>query len=120
MIFGDDQHSPCVLVPSAVVCRGEDSYEVASGEPLESVQDAFVGSYDFQQFIILKESPHNIRAELNNVSSAMRVSDDIHLNAQVVIVLCWVRPENINNQFLHGSLHLVNNLQWPRNLLDLL
>ena len=69
--------------------------------------------------IRVEEVFDTIRSKLDDVTCAVRISDEVRLDSQVLITVCWVRPENIDNKLLLGCGHLMDDLEWSLDLLDL-
>ena len=61
----------------------------------------------------------SVRSELHDVSCAIGVSDEVRLNAQVLIAVGWVRPQDVYHKLLLSCGHLVNDLQWSLNSINL-
>ena len=105
---------------TAVISRREYREELTASEALEAVHDAFVGSQDKAAPVGIEEVLDAIRAELHNVSCAVRVTDEVGLNAQVLITVSGIGPENINYELLLWSGDFMDNFQRSLNLLDLI
>ena len=105
---------------TAVISRREYREELAASEALEAVHDALVGSQDKAAPVGIEEVLDAIRAELHNVSCAVRVADEVGLNAQVLITVSGIGPENINDELLLWSGDFMDNFQRSLNLLDLI
>lgn len=84
-------------MPSTVVRGGEDSKQLTASESLESIHDAFVGSQDELRFVVLKEILNSVWAEFDNVASSVRISDKVRLNSKILVAVCWIRPQNVND-----------------------
>ena len=69
---------------------------------------------------MVEEAFHSVWSEFNNVSSAIRIPDEIWLDSKFLIIISWVTPKDIHNKLLLRSSHLVNDLQRSLDLLDLL
>ena len=104
---------------TAVVCGRENCEELTTSEPFEAVHDAFVRSQNKSTSIRVEEVFNAIRSKLDDVSCAVRISDEVRLDSQVLITVCWVRPENIDYELLLGRGHLMDDLEWSLDLLDL-
>ena len=90
VLFGNLKHCACVLVPSAVVCGGEDSEELSSCESLKSVHHTFMRSQDELCFVIFKEILDSVWAEFDDVAGTIRVTDEIGLDSKVLVAISWV------------------------------
>ena len=120
ILLGDLEHGAGILVPTTVVSRREYREELAASEALKAVHDALVGSQDKAAPIGIEEVLDAIWAELHYVSSAVGVADKVGLNAQVLITVSRIRPENINDELLFRSRNFMDNLQRSLNLLNLI
>ena len=60
-----------------------------------------------------------IGPKLDDVSCAIRITDEVRLNAQVLIAVCRVRPEDVDDELLLGRGHFVDDLERSLDLLDL-
>ena len=107
------------MTTAVVGCR-EYREELAASEALEAVHDALVGSQDKAAPVGIEEVLDAIWAKLHNVSCAVRVTDEVGLNAQVLITVSGIGPENINNELLLWSGDFMDNFQRSLNLLDLI
>lgn len=104
---------------TAVVCGRENCEELTASEPFEAVHDAFVRSQHKSTSIRVEEVFDSIRSKLDNVSCAVRISDEIRLDSKVLITVCWVRPKNIDYELLLRCGDLMDDLEWSLDLLDL-
>ena len=59
-----------------------------------------MGSQDKAAPVGIEEVLDTIWAELHDVSSSVRVADEVWLNAQVLITISRIRPEDINDKLL--------------------
>ena len=107
------------MTTAVVGCR-EYREELSASEALEAVHDALVGSQDKAAPVGIEEVLDAIWAELHNVSCAVRVTDEVGLNAQVLITVSGIGPENINNELLLWSGDFMDNFQRSLNLLNLI
>ena len=96
-LLRDLKHCTGVLVTAAVVCRREDSEELSTGESFETIHDALVCSQDELASVCIKEVLDTIRAEFDDVSRAIGVSDEVRLDAQILIAISGVRPEDVDD-----------------------
>ena len=103
ILLGNLEHGAGILVPTAVVSCREYREELAASEALKAIHDALVGSQDKAAPIGIEEVLDAIWAELHYVSSAVGVADKVGLNAQVLITVSRIRPENIDDELLFGS-----------------
>ena len=120
VLLGNLEHGAGILVTTAVISRREYREELAASEALEAVHDALVGSQDKAAPVGIEEVLDAIWAELHNVSCAVRVADEVGLNAQVLITVSGIGPENINDELLLWSGDFMDNFQRSLNLLDLI
>ena len=90
VLLGYLKHCACVLVPSTVVSGRENSEELTASESLEAVHNALVGSQDELATIGIEEVFDAIRSEFDDVTSAVRVSDEVGLDAKVLVAVSWV------------------------------
>ena len=103
ILLGNLEHGAGILVTTAVVSRREYCEELAASEALEAIHDALVGSQDEAAPVGIEEVLDTIWAELYDVSSSVRVADEVWLNAQVLITISRIRPEDINDELLLWS-----------------
>lgn len=96
---------------TAVVCGRENCEELASSEALEAVHDAFVSTEDIFSFIVIKELFHTIGTELHDVASAVRVSNEVRLNAKLAIVVSGVAPQDVDDELLLRCRDFMDNLK---------
>lgn len=104
---------------ATVVRSRKDCEELTACETLESVHHTLVSAKDESAPVGLKEVLDAIRAEFDDISGAVGVTDEVRLNSKVLIAISWVRPQDINDELLFRSRHLVNYLQRSLNLVDL-
>ena len=69
--------------------------------------------------ISVEEILDAIGSKLDDVSCAIRITDEVRLNAQVLITVCRVRPENIDYELLLWCGHFVDDFKWSLDLLNL-
>lgn len=55
---------------------------------------------DVLSFVIVKELFHSVGSELHDISGAVGVTDEVWLYAQLLIIICGVAPQNVNNELL--------------------
>ena len=95
---------------SATVISGrEDSEKLTTCESFEAIHNAFVCSQDETALVGIKEVLYSIRAEFDNVSSTVRVSDEIRLNTKVLVTICRIGPKNVDHKLLLRSRNFMNN-----------
>ena len=104
---------------TAVISRREYREELAASEALEAVHDALVRPQHKSTPVSVEEVFDAIGPKLDDVSCAIRITDEVRLNAQVLIAVCRVRPEDVDNELLFGCGHFVDDLEWSLDLLDL-
>ena len=102
-LFRNLQHCSGILVASAVISSRENSEELTACEALKAVHHTFVGAEDKLASVCVKEVLHAVRTELYDVACAVRVSDEIWLDAQVLVAICRVRPQNVDDELLLRS-----------------
>ena len=68
----------------------------------------------------LKEVFDAVWTEFNYISRTVRISNKIRLDSKILITIGRVWPENINSKLLLRSGNLMDNLERPLDLLDLL
>jgi len=118
-LFGKLDHGAGILVTAAVVGGRKNCDELTAGESLEAVHDALVCAEYILQVVVLKELPDPIRTKLDNVSGAVRVSNEVRLNAQFLVAVGRVRPQDVHDELLLGSGDLVHHFKRPLDGLDL-
>ena len=90
ILLGDLEHGAGILVTTTVVSRREYREELAASEALEAVHDTLVGSQDKATPVGIEEVLDSIWAELYNVSCSVGVTDEVGLNAQVLVTISWI------------------------------
>lgn len=102
-----------------VVSSTKDSDQVTSCKPLEPIHHALMCSYYKVQSVSLQEIFHSVRSKLYNVSSSVRVPHDVCLNSQLLVAVSGVTSQNINDQLLLLSGDFMDDIQRPRQSIDL-
>ena len=120
VLLGDLQYRSGVFVSAAVVSGREHREQLSASESLEPVHDALVRSEDELGFIVIKELLHSVRAELDDVARAVGVADEVRLDAQFLVIVCRVRPQNVHHQLLLRSADFVDHFQRSLDGVDLL
>ena len=77
-------------------------------------------SEDEGHVVCVEELLNSIRSKLNNVTCTVWISDEVGLNAQLLIIVSWVRPQDVNYQLLLRCRHLMDDFQWSLNSFNLL
>ena len=90
ILLGDLEHGAGILVTTTVVSRREYREELAASEALEAIHDALMGSQDKATPVGIEEVLDSIWAELYNVSCSVGVTDEVGLNAQVLVTISWI------------------------------
>ena len=90
ILLGDLEHGAGILVTTTVVSRREYCEELAASEALEAIHDALMGSQDKATPVGIEEVLDSIWAELYNVSCSVGVTDEVGLNAQVLVTISWI------------------------------
>ena len=103
ILLGNLEHGAGILMTTAVVSRREYREELAASKALEAIHDALVGSQDKAAPVSIEEVLDAIRAEFHNVSCAVGVANEVGLNAQVLITISRIGPEDINDELLLWS-----------------
>lgn len=99
-LFSDLEHGAGVLVPTAVVCSGEDCEKLATREPLEPIHHALVSSQNKLASVCVEEVLDTVRAKFDDVSCAVGVTNEVWLDSQVLITVGRVRPKDVDNKLL--------------------
>ena len=60
--------------------------------------------------ISVEEILDSVGAEFDDVTGAVRVSDEVWLDAQILIAVCRVWPKNVNDELLFRGGHFMNDL----------
>ena len=55
---------------------------------------------DVLSFVIVKELFHTVGSELHDVSGSVGVTDKVRLDAQFLVVVCGVAPQDVNDELL--------------------
>ena len=80
ILLSDLQHGAGVLVTTTVVSSREDSEQLTACKALKAVHDALVGTQNISAPVGVKEVLDTIWAELDDVASAIGVSDKVWLD----------------------------------------
>jgi len=120
VLLRDLQHSACVFVSAAVVRCTEDCKQLTAREAFEAIHHTLVSAQDEACFVVLEEEFDSVGTKLDDVSCAVRVSDEVWLDAELGIAVSRVRPQNVDDKLLLGGRHLVNHFKWAGDLVDLL
>lgn len=72
---------------AAVVSSGEDSEKLASSESFESIHHTLMSSQNEFSLVVVQELLHSIGSELHNVASSVRVTNEVRLNTQLLIIV---------------------------------
>ncbi len=78
-----------------------------------------MSSQDIAASVCLEEVLDSIRAELDNVTRTVGVSDEVWLDTQVLIAICRIRPKDINHKLLFRGRNFVDNFKRSLNLFNL-
>ena len=113
------EHGTGIFMPSAVVSCREDSEELATGESFEAIHDAFVSTQNESTPVGVKEVLDTVRAELDDIACAIGVSNEVRLDAKVLVTISGVRPKDVNHKLLLWGRNLVDHLKRTLDLLDL-
>ena len=92
ILLGDLQHRACILVTTAVVCCGEDGEKLTACKPLKAIHDALVSTQDKFTSVSVEEVFDAIGTELDDISRAVRVSDEVRLDSKILIAISRVGP----------------------------
>ena len=90
ILLSDLEHGTGILVTTTIVSRREYCEELAASEALEAIHDALMGSQDKATPVGIEEVLDSIWAELYNVSCSVGVTDEVGLNAQVLVTISWI------------------------------
>jgi len=77
-------------VPSAVISGREDREQLTTSEALKAIHDALVSTKNIAAAVCLKEVLHAIGSELDDVACAIGVSDEVWLDAKVLVAISRV------------------------------
>jgi hypothetical protein len=55
---------------------------------------------DVLGFVIVKELFHTVGSELHDVSGAVGVTDKVWLDAQLLVVITGIAPQDVNDELL--------------------
>jgi hypothetical protein len=100
ILFSNLQHSACVFVSATVVRGAEHCEELTTCKALKTVHHTLMRAQDEFHFVVLKEVLHTIRTELDDITCAVRVPDKVWLNAELVVTVGGVRPQDVDDQLL--------------------
>lgn len=67
----------------------------------------------------VKEVLDTVRAELDDIAGAVGVSNEVRLDAKVLVTISGVRPKDVNHKLLLWGRNLVDHLKRTLDLLDL-
>ena len=87
VLLRDLKHCASVLVSATVVRCREDREDLTASEALEAVHDALMGPQDKATAVGLQEVFDAVGSELHDVASPVRVSDEVRLDAQVLVAV---------------------------------
>ena len=59
-----------------------------------------MSAQDVLSFVIVKELFHTVGSELHDISGAVGVTDKVWLDTQLLVVVCGVAPQNVNDELL--------------------
>jgi len=79
-----------------------------------------MGTQDKPTPVSFEEELDAVRSELYNISRVVRVSNIVWLDAQLLVVVSWVRPKNIYHELLFRSHDFVRDVKRSLNLLYLI
>jgi len=99
-------------VTPAVIRGREHSKELAASESLKAIHHTFMCAKNIFSFIVIKELFDPVRPELDNVSRAIRISDEVRLNTELGIIISGIAPKNVDDELLLWSGDLVDDLEW--------
>ena len=71
-------------------------------------------------FVVFEEVLNPIWSKLHNISGSIWITDEIGLDAKILVTICRIRPEDINYKLLFWSGDFMDNFQRSLNLLDLI
>ena len=106
-------------MPPAVVSRRKDGDQLTTRKAFEAVHYTLVCSKNVLEIVVFQELSDTIWTKLNNISGSIWVTDEIGLNAQFLVAIGGITPQNINDKLLLRSGHFVHYFQWPLDFLDL-
>ena len=76
-------------------------------------------SQDISAAVRLEEVLHSVGAKLHDVACAVRISDEVRLDAEVLVAISGVGPENVDDELLLGRRDFVDDFKRALNLIDL-
>jgi hypothetical protein len=59
-----------------------------------------MSSQDVLSLVIVKELFHTVGSELNDISGAVGVTNKVRLDTQLLVVVCGVAPQDVNDELL--------------------
>ena len=104
---------------SAIVSSRENCDQLPCCKPLEPVHNTLMCSYDQAQLVLLQELLDSVRSEFDDVTSASWISDSVLLDAQLSITISGIRPQDIDNELLFGSLDFMDDFQGSLELINI-
>lgn len=119
VLFSNLKHRACVLVPPTVVRCRENGEKLPARETFEAVHDTLVRTQNVLRFVCLEEVLDPIWSKFDNISGSIWISNKVGLDTQILIRISRVRPKDVNHKLLFTSGNLMNDLQRPLNLLNL-
>ena len=105
---------------SAVVSGREHGKKATASEALKAIHDALVCPQNEVHFIVLQEGLDAIWSELDYVSCTVGVPHEVRLDSELAVTICWVTPQDIYDKLLFDRGDLVDDLQRPLDLFNLL
>jgi len=119
VLLSDLKHCSRIFVAPTVVSSGKDRKQLSARKTLKTVHYALMCSQNKTGFIILKEKFDAVGAELNDVASAIRITDKIWLDTELTVGVSGIRPKDVYDELLFGRSNLVDDLKWSLNCLNL-
>jgi len=56
-----------------------------------------MGSKYILGFVIFQELGYSVWTEFDNVTSSIWISNEVRLNSKFLIIISWIRPQNVYN-----------------------
>lgn len=72
-----------------------------------------MGAEHVLELVVLEEVLDAVGPELDDVSGSVGVADEVGLNAEFLVVVGGVGPENVDDELLVGSGDFVDYLEGP-------
>jgi len=95
----------------AVVSSAEYRNQLSIRKLLYAIHDTLMRTDNLFHVVLLAETLHTVRTELDDVPSLVGVTHVVGLNAHVLVSVSRVTPEDIHHQEVFLALHFMHDFQ---------